>query len=159
VQATQELDSMRSLYDRLTKMKNKSQEAAHVAVQIKTSEAWMAYYSGDKSSALQMMIVAADMEDAMEKHPVTPGSVMPARELLAEMYLLINEPQKALQEFEKELVISPNRFNAVYGAAIAAGNTNNKEKEKNYFELLLKIADPLSSRSELKTARVYLAKR
>jgi tetratricopeptide (TPR) repeat protein len=154
--AKQELDTMKLLYQQLTKMKNKSNEALQVMVQVKTAEAWVVFNSGDKTTALEIMTAAADMEDSMEKHPVTPGAVIPARELLAEMYLQLDQPGQALQQFEKELTISPNRFNAVYGAAIAARNSNHKEKAKKYFETLINFADPQSARKEVIAARNYL---
>jgi hypothetical protein len=51
--------------------------------------------------AKELMMAAADKEDAMEKHPVTPGSVLPARELLGEMLLELNEPLLAVDALKK----------------------------------------------------------
>ena len=48
------------------------------------------------------MQLAAAMEDSTEKHPVTPGEVLPARELL-DMYLDANETENALQAYEAVL--------------------------------------------------------
>ena len=118
--AGNELDTLRSLYDQLSKEKNQSLEAAQVAVQIKTSEAWIEYKHGNNDKALELMRAAADMEDATEKHPVTPGAVIPARELLGELLLEMNKPSLALEAFEQDLKIHPNRRNGLYGAAIAA---------------------------------------
>jgi hypothetical protein len=61
------------------------------------------------------MIAAADKEDGMEKHPVTPGSVLPARELLGEMLLELNENSLAIEAFEEDLKINPNRRNGMTG--------------------------------------------
>jgi tetratricopeptide (TPR) repeat protein len=155
-EAKQQLDTIRSLYQQLTKMKDKKKEAAEVQVQVKSAEAWLAFHSGNKASALETMTTAADMEDAMEKHPVTPGAIIPARELLGEMYLQLNQPGQALQQFEKLLTIAPNRFNAVYGAAISARDSNDKEKAKKYFQSLLKFTNPQSTRRELTVAKNYL---
>jgi len=74
---------------------------------------------GNKQKAKELMIAAANKEDAMEKHPVTPGSVLPARELLGEMLLELNEPALAIEAFEKDLKINPNRRNGITGLAIA----------------------------------------
>ena len=65
------------------------------------------------------MMAAADKEDGMEKHSVTPGSVLPARELLGEMLLELNEPASAIDAFEKDLKINPNRRNAIIGLKTA----------------------------------------
>jgi hypothetical protein len=70
---------------------------------------------GNKQKAKALMIAAADKEDAMEKHPVTPGSVLPARELLGEMLLDLNEPALAVEAFEQDLKINPNRRNGMIG--------------------------------------------
>ena len=62
------------------------------------------------------MNLSADMEDKTEKHPVTPGEVLPARELLADMLMQMNDPGKALEMYEASLKKRPNRRNSLYGA-------------------------------------------
>jgi hypothetical protein len=57
--------------------------------------------------------VAADHEDSTEKNVVTPGPVMPARELLGEM-LLEMQQAAALKEFEAAMQKEPNRFRSLY---------------------------------------------
>ena len=114
-EAEKELNQLKTLYQNLLTQKNKAMEAAQVDVQIKTSEAWMELLKGNKQKAKELMIAAADKEDAMEKHPVTPGSVLPARELLGEMLLELNEPALAIQAFEQDLKINPNRRNGMIG--------------------------------------------
>jgi hypothetical protein len=113
--AEKELDQLRTLHQNLLTQKNKSSEAAHVDVQIKASEAWIELKKGNKQKAKELMVAAADKEDAMEKHSVTPGSVVPARELLGEMLLELNEPALAIDAFEKDLKINPNRRNGMIG--------------------------------------------
>ena len=114
-EAEKELDTLKNLYQTLSTQKNKASEAAQVYVQIKTAGAWIELKKGNISSAKDLMMAAADKEDAMEKHPVTPGSVLPARELLGEMLLELNEPGLAVKEFEKDLKINPNRRNGTIG--------------------------------------------
>ena len=113
--AEKELNQLKTLYQNLLTQKNKAIEAAQVDVQIKTSEAWIELIRGNKQKAKELMVVAADKEDAMEKHPVTPGAVLPARELLGEMLLELNEPALAIEAFEQDLKINPNRRNGVSG--------------------------------------------
>lgn len=120
--AEEELKSLETLYGKLANDKNKSLEAAQVMVQIKASEALIEYGKGNKDKALELMRTAADMEDAMEKHPVTPGAVIPARELLGELLLEMNKPSLALEAFELDLKNNPNRRNGLNGLAIAARN-------------------------------------
>jgi tetratricopeptide (TPR) repeat protein len=128
--AEKELAILNSLYDTLLTQKNKSIEAAQVAVQIKASEAWIALKKGNKAKALELMKAAATAEDAMEKHPVTPGAVIPARELLGELLLEMDQPELALEAFEMDLKNNPNRRNGVYGATIAVQRSGKKLQVK-----------------------------
>jgi tetratricopeptide (TPR) repeat protein len=96
------------------------------------------------------------MEDASEKHPVTPGPVIPARELLGEYLLTLNQPTEALAAFESALERSPNRFNALYGAARAAQTAGQREKARRYYNALVRVSDPGSQRKELSLAKAYL---
>lgn len=126
--AEKELDTLRSLYDTLLTQKNKTIEAAQVAVQIKASEAWIELKKGNKEKTLELMKAAAMAEDAMEKHPVTPGAVIPARELLGELLLEMNQPELALEAFEMDLKNNRNRRNGLDGAAIAAQRSRTGQK-------------------------------
>lgn len=117
--AENELAVLRSLHNELGTLQNKASETAQVDIQINTIEAWLELKKGNTKKAKELMAIAADKEDAMEKHPVTPGAVLPARELLGEMLLELKEPALAVQEFEKDLKINPNRRNGSAGLAMA----------------------------------------
>jgi len=148
--ATNELDTLKSLHAILQKNKNKANESAQVLVQIKASEAWIEYKQGNKEKAVGLMTTAANMEDRMEKHPVTPGEIIPIREQLGELLLEMNKPVPALAAFESNLKTHANRFNSLYGAGMAARKAGNNEKATMYFDKLLKIAGiNKSSRQEL----------
>ncbi len=129
--AQKELAIIRSLYNVLSKDKNKTLEAAQVAVQINAGDAWIQFKQGNKGKALELMHTAADMEDATEKHPVTPGAVIPARELLGEMLLEMNSPGLAYEAFEQDLKLHPNRRNGVDGLNKAAEKSGKKAYTKN----------------------------
>jgi tetratricopeptide (TPR) repeat protein len=156
--ARTELDSLNLAYENLSKQNNKAIEAAQVAVQVKTVNAWIGFKEGNKDNALRLMKEAADREDGTEKHPVTPGEVYPARELLAEMLLQMNKPAEALVAFETDLVSRPKRFNALYGAGLAAERSGDKEKARNYFNELLQITEPGSERKEIAAIRSYASR-
>ncbi len=158
--AKRELENLKSLYDKLTRQVDKKQEAAQVAIQVKTAEAWIEYKQRNDEKALELMKEAADMEDGTEKHPVTPGEVIPARESYGEMLLEMNKPALALENFELGLKTHPNRFNGLYDAAIAAEKTGNKEKAILYFKKLVEISDPKNcKRMELNDAKSFLSRR
>lgn len=116
--AQKELETMKTLQAQLLPVKDKAKEAAQVMVQLKAGEAWIFYKQGNAKKAIELMTSAADMEDAMEKHPVTPGEVIPARELLAELYTVIGEKEEAKSAYQQVLKTHPKRLKAVNALAI-----------------------------------------
>jgi hypothetical protein len=134
--------------------------AQQADIQIKVASAWAAFAEGNKQEALKLMREGADMEDASEKHPVTPGHVLPARELLGEMLLELNQPALALKEFEASHQVEPNRFRGLYGAALAAAQSGDMAKAKTYYEKLVVLSQNADTeRPELKKAKAFLAKK
>lgn len=133
--------------------------ATEVEVQRLSAAAWIAYAKGSPDEALTLMRSAADMEDKSEKHAVTPGRLVPARELLGDMLLEMNRPSEALESFETSEKHDPNRFRGLYGAGKAAALAGDQTKAKSYFEKLLALAkSPSSERPEINEAQTFLAK-
>jgi tetratricopeptide (TPR) repeat protein len=134
--------------------------AQQADIQIKVASAWAAFAEGNKQEALKLMREGADMEDASEKHPVTPGHVLPARELLGEMLLELKQPLLALKEFEASHKLEPNRFRGLYGAARAAAQSGDTAKAKTYYEKLVVLSQNADTeRPEIKEAKAFLSKR
>lgn len=126
--------------------------------QMKAIEAWIALAEQDPERALQLMRGAAEQEEASDKHPVTPGSIVPMRELLAEMLLQRDQPGAALAEFERSLAREPNRFLSIYGAAVAAEAVGNREVATQYYGKLRRLtAEADTKRQEMKRADAFLA--
>lgn len=100
----------------------------------------MRFSDGEKVQALALMREAADLEDSVDKHPVTPGAVLPARELLGEMLLQLEKPQEALEAYEASLRSSPHRLNSLYGAARAAEASGDREVAEMQYAKILEIA-------------------
>lgn len=156
--AMAELKKLNNLYDTLTKQKD-SYKANQVQIQIKAAEAWIQFKEGKNDAALVLMNAAADMEDKTQKHPVTPGEVIPARELLADMLLQMGKPDKALETYEADLKNHPNRFNGLYGAGLAAEKSGDLEKAGGYYRQLLSIVDTVNSaRVEISAVKLFLKK-
>ena len=125
-----------------------------------TAAAWLAWAEGDAEKALTQMRAAADGEDSTYKHPVTPGQLAPARELLGDLLLELQHPDEALAEYQAALRVTPNRFNGVYGAARSAELSGDSEKAKAYYAQLLELSDKgTSTRPELQRARVVVAQK
>ena len=95
--------------------------ATQVDVLDKEAKAWQAAAAANPAESVQLLRQAADEEDAVEKLPVTPGPVVPAREQLGELLLQLNQPAEALREFRAALVLAPGRRGALLGGAQAAG--------------------------------------
>jgi tetratricopeptide (TPR) repeat protein len=93
--------------------------ATQIHVQLNSARAWATYAEGKNDDALELMRAAADEEDAVEKQPVTPGAILPTREQLGDLLLELNQPADALKEFERVLVMTPQRRNALAGASRA----------------------------------------
>ena len=127
-----------------------------IEVQRREVAAWIAESSGKGSDATATMRSAADLEESMDKHAVTPGAVVPAREMLAELLWLQHSPQAALIEYQSALKIAPNRFNALYGAALAAEAAGNMPLATQFFQQLTVIAVG-DERPELVDARKKIA--
>ncbi len=102
---------------------------------------------------------AAEIEDSVDKHPVTPGAVLPARELLGDMLVLSSKYNKAIDTYETSLLISPNRFNSLYGAGHAAESDGDFNKAKFYYSKLIELTSNVDSdRPGLKRAKAFLSK-
>ena len=133
--------------------------AEQVEVQCRAASAWIAYGKGQTEEALRLARAAADLEDSTEKHPVTPGPVVPARELLGDLMLEMGRPRQALPELEAVLAAAPNRFGALYGAAHAAAQVSDADRATRYFtQLTSQSAHADGERRELVEAREFLAK-
>jgi tetratricopeptide (TPR) repeat protein len=96
--------------------------------------AWMAQSEGKRDSATVLMRRAADSEDGIEKLPVTPGPIIPAREQLGDLLLEQNQPRVALKEFETALAGAPRRRGSLLGAARAAELLGNQSKAESLLQ-------------------------
>jgi hypothetical protein len=127
--------------------------ATQVEIQRLAAQAWLAHAQGRQSEALVAMRKAADLEDASEKRPVTPGPIVPARELLGDMLLEIDRPAEALDAYRVALAESPNRFNMA-GALCAARRSGEQNIAERYARQLPRsTADSKSRRTEFEWAR------
>lgn len=128
--------------------------------QIKAVNAWMAYAEKRNDDAVKLMTEAAELEEATDKHAVTPGNIVPCRELLGEMLMVMSKPSQAFTEFERSLKRDPNRFRSIYGAAGSAEASGNREAARGYYSKLLTITAAYDTeRPEITKARAFLNSR
>lgn len=131
-----------------------------VNIKRQIASAWLAFAEGNSDEALKQMKAVAELDDATEKHPVTPGALMPAREQLGELLIELKQYAAAVKEFEIALATTPNRFNALYGAARAANLAGEKKAATNYYKKLLTVSSLADrNRPELQEARHFLKSR
>ncbi len=154
--AQKDIDELARLRDAL-KAANNEYWANEVEISRLGAAAWTALALSQRNDALELMQSAADMEDKSEKHIVTPGRIVPARELLGDMLLELKLPADALREFEASQLREPERFRGYYGAARAAAASGDLTKARAYFARLVDMAGQGGARPELDEARASLA--
>ena len=158
--ATAAVTALRQIQERLSTA-NEPYWAHQVEIQATAVAAWAALAAGKNEDALREMEAAAALEDGTDKSVLTPGPLSPARELLGEMLLEMNNPSQALVQFEATLKKEPRRFRSLYGAAHAAQLSGAGDLSRRYFgELLTMCAlSDKPGRPEIKEAREVLGKR
>ncbi|HEX9433659.1 MAG TPA: hypothetical protein VF936_12845, partial [Burkholderiales bacterium] len=118
---------------------------------------WVAFAEGGSDAAVGLLREAADLEDKNEKHPVTPGRILPAREQLGDLLMEVKRPADALKEYEQSQKREPDRFRGLYGAALAAEMSGDGKAARRYYTRLVQVAGKGEARPELTLARSYLA--
>ena len=131
---------------------------SHLDLQMRAASAWVAAAQGKKNEAADMLRRAADSEDKLGKHPVSPGAFVPVREQLGTLLLEMGQPTEAQREFEAALKIYPGRFRGLYGAAQAAEQAgDNEDANRYYMKLAAQTSKAGGSRQELNHVREFLS--
>jgi tetratricopeptide (TPR) repeat protein len=134
-QAKADLAEYDSLMEKVKQGKN-AYYADSTGARIERGEmlAWLAFATGSVAEAIDSMRQSADLQDQVGQGEVD----IPAREMLADILLDEKRPQEALIEYKRALALSPNRFNGLYGAGLAAEAAGNKAEAAAYYSALLK---------------------
>jgi tetratricopeptide (TPR) repeat protein len=151
-----DIEKITALRDELKAAKN-DYWANEVEVMRLASVSWVSLAAKKDNEALEAMRQAADIEDKSEKNIVTPGRLLPARELLGDMLMNLKRPAEALKEYETSQQREPNRYRGLYGAGEAAAQSGNSDKARQYFSKLIELAGSGDPRPETEKARQYLA--
>ena len=156
--ARQELALLRAVEQSLTIPPGTYDWRKPVAVERQIAEAWIARGEGRSEDAVRIMRAVADLDDATEKHPVTPGSVLPAREQLGELLLELGRPGEAFVEYELSFKRAPRRLAGLYGAARSAELSGKKSVAAHYFAELAQVTSASDGAlPEVKQARSFAA--
>jgi len=161
---TGDLEGARKAMDRMRQLRDATSDPKfdyfkrQLDQQVQAASAWVAYGENKKEDAVSILRRAADAEDILGKHPVSPGALVPAREQLGDLLLKLDRPKEAQREFEAALKIYPGRFRGLYGAAQAAEQIGEKEKANHYYaKLVEQTAKADGSRKELAQLRHHAA--
>jgi len=154
-QAHKDLEQIEAIRKEL--LADKKTEYAEVAGDdYQEAEAWILHAEGEDDKAVNVLRSLADKSDKLGDEPES----IPAREMLADVLLEAKRPQQSLTEYQTDLKLNPNRFNALYGAARAAEAAGKQSDANEYYALLLKVCDGSNSpRPELSRARELVAQK
>jgi len=156
--AAREVARLEALRDGMKAAKN-NYWADQAEIQRTAVAGWIARAEKREDEAVVLLRRAADLEAGTEKHPVTPGAIQPAREMLGELLLDLGRPNEALAEFEASQRTDPNRFHGLAGAARAADLAGKRDKARAYYEQLLVLTRAADTeRPEIQLAKAYLGK-
>jgi tetratricopeptide (TPR) repeat protein len=155
--AREAIRSLEQIRDKLAGMKE-DYWAGQIEIQRQEVVAMLGFSEGHEAEAVSQMRRAAELEDKTELSSITPGPLVPAREMLGDLLLETKQPAEALKEFQATLVKEPNRFWTVYGAAEAAKQAGDRQKSSEYFQQLLTVAKRADQpgRTELAEARAAI---
>jgi tetratricopeptide (TPR) repeat protein len=159
-----DLDGARNAIARMQQLRDATKDPkfdyfkSHLDLQMRAASAWVVASEGKKNEAIEILRQAADAEDTLGKHPVSPGAFIPIREQLGSLLLETGQSKEAQREFEAALKIYPGRFRGLYGAARAAEQTGDKENASRYYaKLAAQTAKASGSRDELNHVREFLS--
>jgi tetratricopeptide (TPR) repeat protein len=129
----------------------------HLELQIQAASAWVLFSEGNKDKASDQLRRAADSEDRLGKHPVSPGALIPIREQLGDMLLDSDRPIEALNAYQAALKIYPGRFQGLYGAGLAAERMGDRNEALRYYtKLAQQTVKADGSRPELAHVRAFV---
>ncbi len=161
VRAAAEIDTLSQLETALTAAGGpQGQWAVQATIQRLAAQAWLARASGRNDEATRLASAAADLDDVTDKHPVTPGAVLPARELEADLLLELGKPAEALKAYEASLRRAPGRARSLFGAARAAELAGDQAAARRWYQRLLEVtAKGDGTRPEVEVAKKAVARR
>ena len=161
---TGDLDGARKAIARMQELRKATKDSkfdyfkSHLDLQMQAASAWIAAAEGKKNEAIDLLRSAADSEDKLGKHPVSPGAFVPVREQLGALLLETGQPKEAQREFEAALKIYPGRYRGLYGAAQAAEQAGDNENANRYYTKLgAQTSKAGGSRDELNHVREFLS--
>jgi tetratricopeptide (TPR) repeat protein len=159
---TADMDAAIEAEQRLTELRESAiaadarDMAGYIEIDRRILEGRIAYARGDDEKAVELIQSAAEMEETTEKHPVTPGALLPPKEALGDLLMELSRPEEALKAYEESDAIWPGRYNTLLGAARAARQAGENIAARQYYERLLATAGETADRSGIQEARGFI---
>ena len=156
-----ELASARAAEARLAELADRARArdeaafATYLEVDRRILAGWIRLAEDRSDEAVALMQSAAELEGTVEKHPVTPGALLPPNEALGDLLLALERPEQALAAYERADAIWPARYNTLLGAARAARAADDLPTSREYYARLLAMTDD-SRRDGVEEARGFL---
>ncbi len=146
---------MEALRDR-TEESGERDFARYIEVDRLILSGWIAHAEGENETGVERIRSAAELDKTVQKHPVTPGALLPPYEALGDLLLELDRPAEALTAYEASLDSWPGRYNTLLGAARAAAAMPDVAKAQTYYEKLLEVVgDAETTRPGVEEARAY----
>ena len=137
--ARAEVERLKQLREAASTLKlNYWVEQIEIQAEVVTGLALVA--EGKLAEGVDTLRKAADREDATEKSAVTPGPILPAREVLGNVLLEAAQPANALREYEAVMKKEPNRLRATASAAMAAERSGDAARARDLHARVLELA-------------------
>ncbi|MEE8176085.1 MAG: hypothetical protein V3T97_05700 [Gemmatimonadota bacterium] len=160
---TGDLAAAHRAIERMEVLRNGAEEAGersfaeYIEIDRLILAAWLARAGGKGAEALALARASAELEGATQKHPVTPGSLLPANEALGDLLMELGRPEEALPAYQASLGAWPRRFHSLLGAARAARAAGQDRVASRYYaELLAVVGETETLRSGVREARQYV---
>ena len=157
-QARSEVTELEGIRDKL-KGKPGYDWSTQVEIQRREAAGWLAHVEGKDDDAVALLRSAVQLEESTDKHPVTPGAILPARELLGDLYSENNKPEQALAEYQASLKLAPHRLHALNGAARSAELAGKRDLARTYYAEIVANCAHADRRDEVKQAQKFLAQK
>jgi tetratricopeptide (TPR) repeat protein len=132
--------------------------ATYIEIDRRILEGQIAHAGGNDDKAVELIKSAAELESGIEKHPVTPGALLPPNEALGNLFMELSRPGEALKAYQASDAIWPERYNTLLGAARSASAAGKEEAAQGYYKRLLTNAGD-SDRAAISEAQEFITKK
>ena len=155
---TGDVEAAREAEARMAQLRDRSLEAGeqayatYIEVDRLILAGRIAWAEGDEEEAVALTEEAAQLEGTVEKHPVTPGALLPPYEALGDLLLDLEHPDEALAAYESGLEVWPKRYRSLLGAARAAEAAGEEERAREHYGVLREVAAEESERGGVREA-------